>query len=69
MFKVKHKKTEEIYEVYNITYSMNARNIPVPFFLVYISGKFKAEFASEFKPYIEEPKQVVKKVLNEEVGM
>ncbi len=58
-FKVKHKKSGEVLEVYDITYA--GINIPIPFFLVYINGKFKGMPADAFEPYVE----MVKQPLNE----
>jgi hypothetical protein len=50
-FKVRYKKTDEIYEVYDIIYSGDDNeNI---YFLVFIGGYFKQYDSDCFEPYIE----------------
>ena len=59
MFKVKHKVSKSVHEVYDITYSTNTRGEPVAFFLVYIGHKFQTVLASEFKPYENKKKKLL----------
>jgi hypothetical protein len=65
---VKHKQNQTVYDVYDISYSTNSRGEPIAFFLVYLGSKFQMMLASEFEPYTEEPKYMVKKTLYESIN-
>ena len=59
MFKVIHKESGTIYDVYDITYDPINSN---PRFLVYASERWIDVSAKEFEPYIDKKK----KTLNED---
>lgn len=66
--KVKHKQNQTVYDVYDISHSINSRGEPIAFFLVYLGSKFQLMLASEFEPYEEKPKCAIKKTLNESIN-
>lgn len=55
MFKVIHKETEKIVEVYNITYETISG---YPQFLIYEDGQWLRKSAKHFKPYEDKKKKL-----------
>lgn len=67
-FKVQHKETKEISEVYDIIHTNPNTFVADIKFLVYLNNEFRVCSAKNFEPYVEDLNKDTKRTLNETIS-